>query len=53
MLDEQGLPFEDLLEDKLGVGDLNGVLRPLNANTQPLPSRQHVVYFPASVSQNV
>ncbi|MEO8019450.1 MAG: hypothetical protein ABI769_16690 [Pseudomonadota bacterium] len=53
MLDEQGVPLQETVEDKLGVGTLNDVVQHFVPDgTQPAPSRQHLIYFPSSVSQN-
>lgn len=53
LLDEQGIPIEEEIEGKLGVGTLSDVVKFFTPDgTQALPSRQHLVYFPSSVSQN-
>ncbi|MEO8063414.1 MAG: hypothetical protein ABI821_11780 [Pseudomonadota bacterium] len=53
LLDEQGIPLEEKIEEYLGAGTLNDVVKYFTPDlTSPLPSRQHLVYFPSSVSQN-
>jgi hypothetical protein len=53
ILDEQGIPIEEKIEEYLGDGTLNDVVKWFAPDgTKVLPSRQHLVYFPSSVSQN-